>query len=132
MGLTWDRVDFERNVINFNDQRLSKQDRRKGRAVVPMNKELAEYLSAWRAGDIRGPVIPRFDLNRLWRKHIKIARPHDLRHTVATEIARRFGLLAAANMLGHRSVRTTEQVYVHIKADHLREAAEALGSLHSR
>lgn len=130
LDLTWDRVDFERNLIDFNNPKLSKYKRRKKRAVVPMNKELAEFLGgiamAMAPQAALGPVVPRCRLNRLWRRHIKISRPHALRHTVATEIARRYGLLAAAKMLGHQSVKTTESVYVHIQAEHLREAAEAL------
>ena len=141
LGLTWDRVDFGRKIIDFKDPAMSKQGRRKGRALVPMSGALSDFLIERKAREIGTGtrldcVVPRCHLNRLWRKHIKISRPHALRHTVATEVARRFGLLAAANMLGHKSVRTTEQVYVHIQADHLREAAEALstmtGSLQSR
>lgn len=133
MGLTWDRVDFERRTIDFNDPKLSKQGRRKKRAIVPMSNELAELLSgialAMSPQPALGFVVPRFALNRIWRRHIGFWRPHALRHTVATEVARRFGLLAAANMLGHKSIRTTEQVYVHIQADHLREAAESLSTI---
>lgn len=133
MGLTWDRVDFENKIIDFTDPRMSKPERRKRRAVVPMTSGLAEFLSgiamAMSPQPALGPILPAVNLNRLWRKHIKISRPHALRHTVATEIARRFGLLAAANLLGHKSVRTTEQVYVHVQAEHLRDAAEALSTL---
>jgi integrase len=133
LDLTWDRVDFSRNIIDFTNPGLSKQRRRKKRAIVPMNKDLTDYLGrkytsleTQLAPYDGGRVIPHCKLNALWRKHIKISRPHALRHTVATEVARRFGLLAAANLLGHKSVKTTESVYVHIKADHLRDAVDAL------
>ena len=134
MELTWDRVDFSQKIVNFNNPGLSKAKRRKKRAIVPMNKDLEIYLRRITTGPgytvsvppAFGRVVPRCKLNALWRKHIKISRPHAIRHTVATEVARRFGLLAAANLLGHKSVKTTEQVYVHIKADHLRDAVDAL------
>lgn len=38
--------------------------------------------------------------------------PHAFRHTVATRIERRFGMLAASRHLGHSSTAVTEQVYV--------------------
>lgn len=38
--------------------------------------------------------------------------PHSFRHTVATRIERRFGMLAASRYLGHSSTAVTEQVYV--------------------
>jgi integrase len=136
LGLTWDRVNFTKRTIDFHDPRLSKQARRKGRAVVPINQSLMIVLGSGStpAGlnvDCRvGRVVPIPNINHLWRRHIGFSRPHDLRHTVATEIARRHGLLAAAAMLGHKSIKTTEQVYVHIQADQLRHEAETLGKIH--
>lgn len=131
MGLTWDRVNQVNKTIDFNDPLLSKQGRRKGRAVVPINSALAAALR-WPGmspgiDKPKGRVVQASNINVLWRRHIGFSRPHDLRHTVATEIARRHGLLAAAAMLGHKSIKTTERVYVHIQADHLREQAETLG-----
>lgn len=128
LGLTWDRINLINNTIDFNDPSMGKLARRKSRAIVPINSGLGEYLKSLPRTGPR--LLPVRNINVLWRRHIGFSRPHDLRHTVATEIARRFGLLAAASILGHRSVKTTEQVYVHIRADHLREQAETLGKYH--
>lgn len=125
-GLTWDRVDLVNRTIDFNEA-LSKIDRRKPRAVVPINTKLLEYLSklerkgAYVCGTNGKPI------NYIWRMYVsRRFTPHQIRHTVATRIAQRFDLLTAAKLLGHKSVKTTEQVYVHLTAEHLRGPVESL------
>lgn len=65
---------------------------------------------------------------KLWPK--AVVRPfrfHDLRHTTATQILATGGTMqGAAGVLGHKSVRTTEEVYAHIVPGYLREQVRGL------
>lgn len=133
--LTWDRVDLQNKVISFIDPSMSKFERRKRRANVPINDTLHEFLSQLgRAShnyvvDNDGKRVIR--INQLWKKHINVGMPvtpHALRHTVATNVARGHGLLIASKLLGHSSTRTTEQVYVNIGIDDLRDAVSTMES----
>lgn len=144
--LRWDQVDIERMQIDFRPPHNAdgKNHRRKGRAVVPMNDTLGPYMLRRRAFQMTAPrssntdfVIPDSFTYYKWNRMVKAVglpwvRPHHLRHTLATEIGRRHGLLPAAKMLGHKSVRTTESVYVHILADDLREAANVMVAQHEQ
>jgi hypothetical protein len=50
--------------------------------------------------------------------------PHQLRHTFATHLARAgVGLVTIRNLLGHRLITST-QIYLHVTAQDLREAAD--------
>lgn len=126
-GLTWDRVDLSNRIIDFNDPGLSKAERRKPRAVVPISDRLREFLEKLPCQVGHVCRTDGYPINHLWKKHIIGGfTPHQLRHTVATRIAQRFDLLTAARLLGHKSVKTTEQVYVHLTAEHLRGPVESL------
>jgi integrase len=60
-----------------------------------------------------------------WRKANRW-HPHQLRHSVATRIRRRFGLEAAQAVLGHTELGTT-QVYAERNLDAARDVMKAIG-----
>lgn len=107
--------------------------------VVPLPAPLPELLGRWVASPMRvrgrpelaarsrGPLVPRADGSHMTVRFAqqKIARAmavagvhgtfHCLRHSYATELLRAgrgANLLAVSKLLGHRSVLTTQRVYV--------------------
>jgi len=77
-----------------------------------LGAELADVAAVGRLfpGATGGMVSGR--LKRLLRRHgYPHARPHDLRHTFASRVARRLGgdLVAVAQLLGHASMATTRR-----------------------
>lgn len=72
----------------------------------------------------RGLVYERV---RGWARRARLARrvsPHRLRHTFATHLVRAgVGLVTLRDLLGHRQLTST-QLYLHVTAKDLREAAD--------
>jgi integrase len=135
--LTWDRVDFNNGAVDFNDPNLKNASRAKGRGWVPMSSDLRDLLMEL-YGQQYGPYVlhhngkqvrwinPAF---RLLRKRVGIANatPHTLRHTVATRLVQKgVPIQDVQRLLGHRSVRTTEKVYVKYSPEFIRKAVEHL------
>lgn len=110
--------------------------------TLPLNRTVGEALAAYRCA--RGPA-PReapFFVSRLRRALTRgtvyervrtLARrarlsqrlsPHGLRHTFATHLMRvGVGLVTLRDLLGHRQITST-QLYLHVTAQELREAAD--------
>lgn len=110
--------------------------------TLPLNRAVGEALSAYRSA--RGPA-PRegpFFVSRLRRALTRgtvyervrtLARrarlpqrlsPHRLRHTFATHLMRAgVGLVTLRDLLGHRQITST-QLYLHVTAQELRDAAD--------
>lgn len=134
LDLTWDRVDFERGMI---DLRLPRQRQtNKGRAVVPMNARAKEALLEAREGAVTGYVIEWGgkkvgSVKKAFQRASEHSRiyctPHMLRHSAATWMAEDgVPMSEIAQFLGHESTRVTEKVYARYSPDYLRRAAEAL------
>lgn len=108
---------------------------------IPLNPQLAEVLRAY--AHVRGPALPNapyfrsrfgkalsrgsiYERVRTWgrRSHLSVPlSPHRLRHTFATHLVRAgVGLVTIRDLLGHRQITST-QVYLHVTADDLRQAA---------
>ncbi len=135
--LTWDRVDFEQGIIDFNSPH-PRADQRKRRAIVPISDRLQGILLA-RREETRGERVVGLGsgfVGTLFRSARKQAglgpdvTPHTLRHTAASHMIRqRIPLIEVSKMLGHSSVRITEEVYIHVLPHDLRQAANALSNL---
>jgi integrase len=141
LDLTWDRIDFNRGVIEFDEDLppdpMSKAWR-KGRATVPMNKTVRAALTTAHKGRQTVHVIEHGG-KRL--KSIRegfaaaVARaklsdkitPHTIRHTVSTWLeAKAVDDRRRAQLLGHANPLTTNKVYTHSSHELLTEAVSLL------
>lgn len=151
MDLTWDRVDFETGMIDFDVPGRRKTKKRRG--SVPISKRLFPVLKQMyneRLGkpsvkglvmDHKGPVWATFQsivisagLAERQRPAGKTKRkplatgisPHTLRHTAATHMARRgVDLFTIAGVLGN-SIKMVEQVYAKHCPGKLRDAVNQI------
>lgn len=130
LELTWDRVDFETNVIHLNvPGRIATKKRR---ADVPISASLRPVLV--RAYEERtGPLVLDHQ-SGIWKTIKAIAEkagvadvsPNVLRHTAATHMARRgVPLWKIAKILGN-SLVMVEKVYAKHCPDDLREAVDMI------
>lgn len=135
LQLTWDRVDFERKMIQLRNP--FDRERRKGRATVPINNRLMPALLEARKGALspyviewaRGPVLSI-------KKGIKTAgtaigrpdaSPHMLRHSAAVWLAEDgHSMEEIAQFLGHSNTAMTYRVYARYSPGHLRKLAASL------
>lgn len=139
LELTWDRINFDDLVVDLNAPH-PRAHRRKGRAVVPISKQVADQLRRFVPQDLseRVVAITKDQLHRWFREAATDAglgldvTPHTLRHTAATTMIRTVPLLIASRMLGHANTLITESVYIHTAPSDLRPAAEALDILVKR
>ena len=136
LGLTWDRVNFERNKIDLEDRGIAVPH--KGRAIVPMTKTLAAVLQEAMLGSLSNYVIEwrgkrvksvkkglAFAARRAGIKHVSA---HMLRHSAAVRMAEAgVPMEEIASYLGHSEVKVTRQIYARFSPDYLRGAASHLG-----
>lgn len=111
--------------------------------VVPLNDDVAKTLRAYReqrgerdpdraffesrtgGGLSRGAVYERVRTHAKQARLRKRVSPHVLRHTFATHLIRAdVNVVTVRDLLGHRCISST-QVYLHVTASELREAADA-------
>lgn len=135
MQLTWDRVDFERRMIQLRNP--FDRARRKGRATVPMNDTLFAALDTAKRGALTAYVIewagkPVKSIKRGLKAAGKEAgrpdvSPHMLRHSAAVWLAEDGHSMAEiAQFLGHDDIKTTTRVYARFSPRHLRKLADSL------
>lgn len=134
LELTWDRVDFEAEQIDF---RVNAFARMKGRAVAPMTPTIKAALSQAKAMSIGAHVIEQAGepLARIVRG-VKAAgvraglpwlSPHVLRHSAARWMAEEgVSMAEIAAVLGHKNSRVTESVYARFSPTYLKKAVAAL------
>lgn len=134
LDLTWNRIDFERGVI---DLRLPDGVTRKGRAVVPMNRmaraalesayraRLTEYVVEWAGRPVRS--IRKGYAAALERSGLGSMSIHQIRHSVAVRmLAAGQPLEVVSQYLGHSNVQITHQTYARFMPEHLQDAADIL------
>lgn len=134
LDLTWQRVDFERGVI---DLRLPDGVTRKGRAVVPMNRmaraaletathvRVTDHVVEW-AGD-RVRSIRKGYAAALTRAGLEDVNIHQIRHSVAVRmLTAGQPIEAVAQYLGHSNTAITYRTYARFMPEHLAGAAEIL------
>ena len=137
LGLTWDRIDFKRGLIDLRDPTLPKTH--KGRAIVPMNDTaraalleakagaLSEFVIEWSGGRVGN--IKKAMGNALTRAGLKIKGDgaHLLRHSAAVWMAEGgVPMEEIAQYLGHSNTALTARVYARFSPDYLRKAARSL------
>lgn len=128
--LTWDRVDFETNMIDYDVPGRKKTKKR--RAQVPISKSLLPILKRAyeeRAGDLvldsRSEV---WSLVKTAARNAKVddVSPHVLRHTAATHMARRgVPLWVVAGVL-KVTTALVEKVYAKHCPDGLAQGVEMI------
>lgn len=135
IALTWDRVDFENNRIDFNEPDLA--DTVKRRAIVPMGAKLRAAMEAAYALRTIEHVI-EFDGARAtkvrwpWNRARKRAglgmevTPHVLRHTAASWLAMAGIPIEQASDLLACDPKTLRKVYRKFDPEYLSEAVIAL------
>lgn len=134
LDLTWDRVDFERGVINL---RLSDAATRKGRAIVPMNGSTRSALQSAEASALSDFVIEyagrqvrsirKGVANAVERSGIGHVRIHDLRHTAAvTMLSAGIPIEKVAQVLGHSNISVTYSTYGRYLPEHMQDAVNVL------
>ena len=134
LELTWDRVNFERNVI---DLRKSATGPRKGRATVPMNAGMRAALQDARKAALTDHVIEYASRNVVNIRRgflaavnsagLKQVSPHVLRHTAAVHMAEAgIPMSEISQFLGHSSTNVTERIYARYSPSYLTRAADTL------
>jgi integrase len=133
LELTWDQVDFERELIRLGDG----TKRRKGRATVPMTARAKDALLAAHAARTTDHVIEfsgkpiqkvRTSLGKVAAKAgLPWVSPHVFRHTAGVWMAEDgVPMPEIASVLGHSDSRLTERVYAVHSPGYLRKAIRSL------
>lgn len=142
LGLRWSQVDRTRNTIWFNEHDLSLEKRRKGRGNVTIGPGLAALLDKLKEGNDTPWVLINKHRDRYrdierdqWARvtaaaGLKGLRPHDLRHTTATQMYKNgIPLLDISKMLGHANTDITAEYYVNHEPSFLAPAAALMDRL---
>jgi len=144
LGLEWERVDLQANLIHLGGQHTKAGKRRS----VPLNAEAREAIieragfrakhcaqSPWvfcaRSGRQIGDVKHSF-ATACKRAGILAFRIHDLRHTCAAWlVSAGVPLAEVRDLLGHSSITMTER-YAHLAPENVRAAVAVLDRFRSR
>jgi integrase len=143
LELTWDRVDFERGIVDFNQREVRgilDSGYQKGRSIVPMNNLLraalseaktgarSKYVVEWNGAKV-GDIKKGFSaaLKRAGLKGRRIS-PHVLRHAAASWMASAdIPMRQIQKLLGHSHENITEAVYANKTGhDYLRSATNVI------
>lgn len=140
LGLEWRQVDRARNTVWFNDHDLPFSQRRKGRGSVDISPGLSKLLdelanaSPYVLVCSHGSKMEDINWDH-WKAATAAAGltglvPHDLRHTVATNLIReQVPLIDVSKLLGHANTAITEQIYINHQPQFLRPAVAKLDIL---
>ncbi|MEK6237774.1 MAG: tyrosine-type recombinase/integrase [Planctomycetales bacterium] len=128
--------------VDFEERTVRVTGKGGGERVVPLNKQVVAALSRYRLARGARGMDDAFFLSRLgramsrgaiyervrtWSRRAKIQKrvsPHSLRHAFATHLVRKgVNLVTIRDLLGHRQITST-QIYLHVTAEGLREAAD--------
>ena len=134
LELTWERVDFERGLIDLNPQ--GRKQTAKRRPVVRMNAELRTALEeAYRArqcayvverGAVKVASVKKAFSAASERSGIQVT-PYTLRHTGAVWAAEAgISMAALAQYMGHDDDTTTQRHYARFSPDYLANVANAV------
>ncbi len=83
----------------------------------------------WRVRVLQ-PACGRLGITRRSRDGLEVPRVHDLRHTAASLAAKAdYSLHEVKEMLGHSTIKTTSDRYLHLFDDSRRQRAQSMGEL---
>ena len=138
LGLSWDRVDFDRRMVYLTD--LDQKNGKHG--SIPLNEDAAEALerrskhceefcpqSQWvfanRKGDRIANIRKGFT-TACEKAGIEDFHPHDLRHTCAAWLVQDgVDIRVVCELLRHTTIQVTMR-YAHLSSKNVREAVERL------
>jgi integrase len=139
LNLTWNDVDFSRKLIQIQSGPTFTTKAGKRRSI-PMNDSVTLLLQSRalrRRGDLvftyHGRLISKDYIGHLFRRSVRAAgldrrlHWHSLRHTHATYLVQAgVPILAVSKLLGHSSVRVTEQHYAALSPENLHDEVNRL------
>jgi integrase len=110
------------------EQRRAELRRRRQSPLTPSQQSRTAKAAPLRApGDLYDDGSYRKAIRRACKKlEIKVWFPHQLRHSAATEIRRRYGLEASQAVLGHSELGTT-QIYAEVDLSRARRIMTEMG-----
>lgn len=136
LGLTWDRVNFNKRVIDFNDPNLPLSKKR--RPVVPFAEHLFQKLSLAHSVaqttyviEWAGKPLKRIDRtlnNAAARAGIKCTS-HILKHTAISYMAEMGIPVSKIAEYTQTTHQTVERVYLKVNPESLRPIAEEMDAL---
>lgn len=122
--LRWEDIDFNRNVIVIRKQKNGET------SYQPINETVREALVA----SFKGKTAPfEYDWKKAFNAAVKRAglkdfHFHDLRHTYATYLAKKFPLNLVRDLLRQKDIKTTMR-YSHVTPDCKQEAVSTLDTI---
>jgi site-specific recombinase XerD len=125
-NLNIEHLDFENGLVTI----LKGKGKKGGKTrVIPISKTALKWVKASMMARKSGPLFLNNRGGRLGErsiynivtKHFPCS-PHELRHAFATHMIVKTGnMKGVSEMLGHSSIRMTEQIYTHINANDLKK-----------
>lgn len=127
LDLTWDRVDFDRGLIDFLPK--GEEQTSKRRPTVPMSPRLAAHLASLKGeAPVASKTIPYQFKRACERLGLEGVTPHTLRHTLISHaLMAGKDIYLAAKFVGD-SVKTVEQRYAKYCPDYLRDMTNVWGA----
>ncbi|MBL4789478.1 MAG: site-specific integrase [Kordiimonadaceae bacterium] len=135
LDLTWDRVDFERTRLNFNNPEKTITNKR--RTVVPVKGAIMDWLFEARKMALNEHVIefngkPLKDIKKSFNKAVEAAglpnwvTPHILKHSVISWLAEDGRSVDEIADLTATNANTVRRIYRHHSPDYMKPAALSL------
>ena len=108
----WEQVDLEEGTLRLPDAKTGPRPVALSAWAVELLRSLPRSSSGYLFPSPKKPGVPLSDLFNRWDKIRKKAgcadvRIHDLRHAVATRLAKEYPAQVAQAALGHQDIRTT-------------------------
>lgn len=150
MGLTWEDVDFERQVFKIkntwdysNTEDFADTKNEQSIREIPFNDNVAAHLALYKQSywheNVQGRVLygaSNRAVNTALKRMVKReVHPHTLRHTYASYlIFKDVPVASISKLLGHKSIVITLKVYAHqfeqMKEKHHAEVRSILSEMH--
>lgn len=135
LGLTWDRVLFDRNKIDLEDPEIKAAH--KGRAIVQMTRTIrlrlleakrgarSDYVIEWAGKPVRS--VKKGLTTAAKAAGLPHVHPHLLRHSAAVRQAEAgVPMDEIASHLGHSDMKVTRDIYARFSPEALSKSAAAL------
>ena len=131
-------TDLRWSDVSADHKQLTITGKGRKRRTIPLNRRCQEILSElnpkakgsiWMSKSLKRPRWKLYSICKKASKAagIRIFGPHSLRHYFATELLRRgVHISHVSQLLGHSSIRTTEQIYIHFVPEYLAGTTDVL------